>query len=52
MLQDEAERLDGLRLIMEHYAGPGEYDFPEEVLEQTAVVSIQVEQMSGKRKGF
>lgn len=52
VVHDEAERLAGLRLIVEHYAGPGEYDFPEEVLEQTAVVCIQVEQMTGKRKGF
>lgn len=52
VVQDQDERLKGLRLIVEHYAGPGDYDFPEEVLEQTAVVCIKVEQMSGKRKGF
>lgn len=52
VVQDDDERLAGLRLIVEHYAGPGEHEFPADALAQTAVVRIQVEQMSGKRKGF
>jgi nitroimidazol reductase NimA-like FMN-containing flavoprotein (pyridoxamine 5'-phosphate oxidase superfamily) len=51
IVQGDDERQKGLAIIVEHYAGPGDYDFPEDVLEQTAVVCIQVEHMTGKRKG-
>ncbi len=52
VLQGEAERLRGLSLIVEHYAGPGEYDFSPAIMDKTAVVCIQIEQMTGKREGF
>ncbi len=52
VVQDQDERLEGLRLILEHYAGPGEYDFPAPNLARTAVVCIQVEEMTGRRGGF
>ena len=48
-VEDQAERLKGLRLIMEHYNGPGEYEFPAPNLARTAVVCIEVDEMTGRK---
>ncbi len=52
IVQDEAERLAALRLIMERYSGPGEFEFPAANLARTAVVCIEIEEMTGRRSGF
>lgn len=49
VVEDPAEKLTGLQLITEHYAGPGQYDFPQEKADIAAVVRIDVEQMTGKK---
>jgi nitroimidazol reductase NimA-like FMN-containing flavoprotein (pyridoxamine 5'-phosphate oxidase superfamily) len=51
-VEDQDERLKALRLIMEHYNGPGEYEFPAPNLARTAVVCIEIEEMTGRRSGF
>jgi nitroimidazol reductase NimA-like FMN-containing flavoprotein (pyridoxamine 5'-phosphate oxidase superfamily) len=51
-VEDQDERLKGIRLIMEHYNGPGEYDFPAPNLARTAVVCIEIDEMTGRRSGF
>ena len=45
-VMDPAEKCAGLRLIMEKYAGPGEYAFDERVLEVTALFAIAIEQLT------
>ncbi|KMY67591.1 hypothetical protein AAU61_10435 [Desulfocarbo indianensis] len=52
IVDDPEERLSGLRLIMEHYAGKGDYDFPEPNLARTAILRIDIEEMTGRRAGF
>ncbi len=51
IVEDPAERIHGLDLVMEHYA-PGEWRFKEEKLAITAVVCIDIETLSGKRNGY
>lgn len=45
----EGEKRDGLQLIMEHYAGPGKYEFAPEKAEIATVVRINIDQMTGKK---
>lgn len=52
MVEDPEERLLGLRLIMEHYAGQGGYAFPEPNLARTAVLRIDIKEMTGRSMGF
>ncbi len=49
VLSDPAEKERGLRLVMEHYAGPGSYAFPAAQLARVAVVAITIEALSGKQ---
>lgn len=51
-VEDQDERLKGLRLIMEHYAGPGQYEFPSPNLARTAVVRVEIDEMTGRRSGL
>ena len=49
LVQDSAERRQGLQLLMEKYQPEGCYgDFPEEKLAVTGVVRIDIEEMTGK----
>ena len=49
IVEDAAERLLGLKKIMEKYQPAGGYgDFPEEKLKLTGVVRIDIEHMTGK----
>ncbi len=49
IIEDAAERLFGLRLLMKKYQPEGGYaDFPEEKMSITAVVCIDIEEMVGK----
>jgi hypothetical protein len=47
MLTDEAEKLEGLRVIMRHNGGPTE-GFRPEAVAKTAVVRIDIVSMTGK----
>ncbi len=49
VVENESERLAGLRLLMEKYQPEGGYGaFPEEKLRITGVVRIDIEEMTGK----
>jgi uncharacterized protein len=45
-----AEKINGLGLIMDHYGGSGRYSFDEQVLARTAVLRLDISEMTGKRK--
>lgn len=49
ILEDEAAKVEGLRVITAHYAGPGEYEFPPDKVRAATVVRIDPENMTGKR---
>ncbi len=48
-VEDPSEKLRGLKLLMQKYQPEGGYgEFPEEKLKLTAVVRIDIEEMTGK----
>ncbi|MBU0514220.1 MAG: pyridoxamine 5'-phosphate oxidase family protein [Proteobacteria bacterium] len=49
ILEDEAAKVEGLRVITAHYAGPGDYYFPPAKVKAATVVRIDIETMTGKR---
>ena len=52
LLDSEAEKIEGLRIIMSHYApglDPSAFTFSEKILKITAVVRIEILRMTGKR---
>jgi len=49
ILEDEAAKAEGLRVITAHYAGPGEYEFPPDKVRAATVVRIDIETTTGKR---
>ncbi len=49
VVEDGSERRQGLRLLMQKYQPAGGYgDFPEDKMKLTAVVRIDIEEMTGK----
>ncbi|HUJ18245.1 MAG TPA: pyridoxamine 5'-phosphate oxidase family protein [Nitrospirota bacterium] len=49
IVEDEAGRLFGLRLLMEKYQPEGGYgEFPDDKMKLTAIVRIDIEEMAGK----
>jgi nitroimidazol reductase NimA-like FMN-containing flavoprotein (pyridoxamine 5'-phosphate oxidase superfamily) len=51
VLEDPEEKKNGLDAIMEHYGSKPEHPYPESYLKHTAVIRIEVEEMTGKRSG-
>jgi uncharacterized protein len=49
-VDDETEKNTGLRHIMNHYGGSGDYIFDEKVLAGTLILRLDISEMSGKRK--
>jgi hypothetical protein len=51
ILKDKHEKAEGLGILMEHYSKNGPFRFSDQNLEKTAVVKIEIEEMSGKVSG-
>lgn len=47
-VEDSAEKRHAFELIMEKYAGKGEWDFPEKVLSNTCVMRLNITEWSCK----
>lgn len=47
-LSDDEGKRAALRLIMEHEAGPGEWEFPHAALDRVLVWAVDVSEVSGK----
>jgi uncharacterized protein len=50
LLTDEKEKIYGLNCLMEQYTGKSEWDYDAEMMKKTAVIRLDVEEISGKRK--
>lgn len=48
VVEEPSEKREGLRLLMEHYSGRGDWAFGEEALRHVAVWKLTVERMSCK----
>jgi len=51
VLEDPEERKQGLDAIMDHYGCQPAQPYPESYLKHTAVIRVEVEEMTGKRSG-
>ena len=50
-LTDLAEKAAGLQVMMKHYSGRDDWEFPEKVLEKTCVFCLTVTEISGREHG-
>ncbi len=51
VLEDPEDKKGGLDAIMEHYSSKPAQSYPESYLKHTAVIRVEVEEMTGKRSG-
>jgi nitroimidazol reductase NimA-like FMN-containing flavoprotein (pyridoxamine 5'-phosphate oxidase superfamily) len=52
LIHDPRAKRKALTLIMEHYGVKGPFSFPDEALEKTTVIGLEIESMSGKEAGY
>ena len=50
-VEDFQEKKAGLNAIMEHYAG-GTFDYSEAAINNTLVIKVEIESMTGKKSGY
>ncbi len=50
-LDEEADKINALNIIMEHYSDSGEWDFNKKMMEKTLVFKVEIENISAKRSG-
>lgn len=48
LLQDKQEKIAGLKSIMKHHSGRDNWEFKDAVVEATAVIKLEVEELSCK----
>ena len=51
IVEDIHEKKQGLNAIMEHYSGCI-YDYPEAAINNTLVIKVEIESMTGKKSGY
>jgi len=49
-VEDRKEKKDSFDAIMRHYSGET-YDYPEQSLNEVAIIRIRIESMTGKQSG-
>ena len=52
ILQAFEEKKQGLDIIMEHYSGSFEHQYPEAAVHAVSVIRIKIEEMTGKKSGY
>jgi len=52
ILKNPLEKTKGLNILMEHYSKKGPFEFSEKNLEDTTVIKINIEKISGKISGY
>jgi nitroimidazol reductase NimA-like FMN-containing flavoprotein (pyridoxamine 5'-phosphate oxidase superfamily) len=50
IVEAPAEKSSALDRIMEHYGAEGPFSYPDETLARTAVIRIEIESLTGKRR--
>jgi nitroimidazol reductase NimA-like FMN-containing flavoprotein (pyridoxamine 5'-phosphate oxidase superfamily) len=52
ILENPVKKAEGLNILMEHYSKKGPFEFSEKNLEETTVIKIEIEKISGKVSGY
>jgi hypothetical protein len=50
IVEDSAERVEALDLIMNHYGGGGNYEYDERQMIKTTILRLDITEMTGKQK--
>lgn len=51
LLEDAESKRLALAAIMRHYTGQS-YSFPEEIVDKTGIIKVEIESLSGKKAGY
>jgi nitroimidazol reductase NimA-like FMN-containing flavoprotein (pyridoxamine 5'-phosphate oxidase superfamily) len=52
LLRDEEEKKEALQILMRQHTGKGDYEFRKNNIEETAVLKITIDRISGKNSGY
>ena len=50
IIENNAEKLKGLNLLMQHYSGKSDFTYEEKMLQATALLRIKIVDITGKEK--
>jgi nitroimidazol reductase NimA-like FMN-containing flavoprotein (pyridoxamine 5'-phosphate oxidase superfamily) len=51
LVEDMESKPKAPEVIMQHYAGQS-YTFPEEIVNKTGIIEVEIESISGKKAGY
>jgi nitroimidazol reductase NimA-like FMN-containing flavoprotein (pyridoxamine 5'-phosphate oxidase superfamily) len=52
LVENSEEKREGLDIIAEHYSGKSSFEYPEESVNDLAIIKVQIEMMTGKKSGY
>jgi uncharacterized protein len=50
IIENRIEKIVGLKQIMVHYGGSGDYSFDENILDRTTLLRLEIAEITGKKK--
>lgn len=51
-VNDHEEKIKALNLLMEKYAGWGNYTYPENIVRKTMIVGVKIDKLTGKKSNL
>ena len=51
-VRSNEEKRRALDIIMEHYSGKSSFKYPEETVNNAAIIKVKIESMTGKKSGY
>lgn len=52
LVEDHEEKRRALDIISEHYAGKQSFEYPENSVNNLAIIKVKIESMTGKKSGY
>lgn len=52
LVEDFEEKRKALDVIMGHYSGESSFEYPEEAVNNTSIIKVKIERMTGKKSGY
>ncbi len=52
LVEDFEEKRKALDIIMEHYSNKSSFEYPEDAVNNTAIIKVKIESMTGKKSGY
>ena len=52
LIEDLAEKVNALNIIMSHYFSKSNYEYSDAILKKLVIIKVEIEELNGKKSGY